>query len=100
VVDFREDILDDFEVVEMFELIVENQDTKSDLINGIGQFLALVGRVDVDQDEVSDGCCKLHHHPFILIVCVDPDSVFGFQAELPHQTSRQLLSLVVELLVC
>ena len=82
---------DDIDIVEMFEFIVEEKHTKSNFIDGIGQLVTLIGRVDVDQNEIGHGCGQLNGYPFVFVVGVDSDSIFGLQLELVDQSCGQLL---------
>ena len=59
----------------------------------------MVGGVDIDQNEIGNGCGHLNDHPLIFIVCVYADPIFGFQVEFFYQPSCKLFSMLNQLLV-
>ena len=96
---FRHDIFDNFDVVQMFEFIVEEEHAQSYFINCVGQLVALVGGVDIDHNEISNSGGHLNDHPLIFVVCVYADPIFGFQVEFFDQASCKLFSVLNQLLV-
>ena len=77
-----------FDVIQMFKPVIQKQQTQTYFIDRICQLVALVSRVDVDQNEISHSCRHLDHNPFEFVICVYSYPVLGFQVVLLNQTSR------------
>jgi hypothetical protein len=87
------------DVVQVSKFIIHEKDTKSDLVNGIGKLVALIGGIYVHQDQIGHGSCHLHHYPFKFIVGIYPDPILRLQIELFNQTSCKFSSFFIKLLV-
>lgn len=67
-------------------------------VEAVLEFVLLVRRVDVDEDEVGHGCGELRETPFVVVRRIDANSISLFESEL-EQTCGELLTLLVVLLV-
>lgn len=81
VFDIRYQSFDNLEIIHLLEFIIQKKNAELHLIYGVSKFITEVGRVDVDQNQISDGSSQLHHYPLPFIVGVDADSVFRFEVE-------------------
>lgn len=81
------------------EGITGKENAETYLLDGVGEVIALVGRIDVDEDEIAQGGRHLHHHPLPLIVGIYPDSILRLQIESPHQTRGKLFRPAEQFLI-
>lgn len=87
------------EVIQVSKSIIHEKDTEPYLVDGIGKLIALVGRINVDQDEIGHRSCHLHHDPLKFIVSIDANPVLRLQIELFNEASCKLSSSFIKLLV-
>ena len=78
----RDNFFDNLKIVWFFEGVWKEENFKTDFIESIRQLLALIGRVNIDKNEVSHGSCHLDDDPFPFVIRIDPNSIFGFEAEI------------------
>lgn len=59
VFEFRDGLLDNINIVWIFKPIWNEQNFHSNFLNSVSQFLAPIGRVDIDENKISKGGGKL-----------------------------------------
>lgn len=74
------------QVVGSFIGVGEEEDFEANFLDGVGELFALVGGVDVDENEVRHGGGELCDYPLPFVVGVYADAVFGFEAQVLDET--------------
>ena len=83
----------------MSKFIREKKNFEANFFYGIRELFTLIGRVDINQDQISEGGSKLYNVPFPFIKGIHTNSIFRFKSIIVDKGVSKLNGLLSEFLI-